>query len=155
MDLFFWSFCFRLTFHRWGGGGGKGISLLGLDGQRGRPHGPPRLDNNSSYNHLSSFISDLSWVISALSRVIWALTCFRTIAWTTEEWELKPDYKEPTIDTLQPIHISSIVMFMIPQSQFLSGPPDDPTSNHKSGLSSRWIERSSLYTSYNRVFYVS
>ena len=53
-----------------GGGGGRGIYLLGLDGRRGRPHGPPRLDNNSSYNHLSSFISDLSWVISTLSRVI-------------------------------------------------------------------------------------
>jgi hypothetical protein len=53
------------------------------------------------------------------------------------------------IETLRVIHESSIVVFEIPLTQFLSGPPDDPASNH----SSRWVDGSYpvLYVSKKKL----
>lgn len=73
--------------------------MLGSGGWWGRPHVPPGLDNSSSYNHKSLAIMDLSWVVLALSWSVWALTCSRTIVWTTEDWEFGLDYEEQTVDT--------------------------------------------------------
>jgi len=45
-------------------------------------------------------------------------------------WEL------PTVETLQVTHKFSVVVLESPYIQFLSGPPDDPTSIHKSRCNS-------------------
>jgi hypothetical protein len=71
--------------------------------------------------------------------------------WSSKDWVLKTNYEHPTVETLRVIHNSSVVMFQKPQTQFLSGPPEDPTSNHKFRLSSGWVEGLSMYLSCNRM----
>jgi len=76
-------------------------------------HVPPRFDKSSTYNHPSLFISALSWVISTLSRAIWASICSHTITWMTRGWELEPNYEEPTINTQWLVRISLAITFEI------------------------------------------
>jgi hypothetical protein len=79
-------------------------------GRRDGPHVPPRFDNSFTYNRLSSVILDLSLVISSLCWIVWALTYSCIIAWTTRDWELKPNCEKPTVNTA---------------TRFLLGPSDD------------------------------
>jgi hypothetical protein len=92
----------------------KGGSSLGPGGRQGRPHVPMRVDNNCLRTFtlsLRSSISDLGWVVSTLSQVIWASTCSCTIDWMVRDWELKLHCEELMVDTLQLACISSIIVF--------------------------------------------
>jgi hypothetical protein len=55
------------------------------------------------------------------------------------------------VETLRATRKFSTVVLKSPYIQFLSGPPDDPTSIHKSG----WVEGSSSYLSLNWLLLVS
>jgi hypothetical protein len=58
-------------------------------------------------------------------------------------------------ETLRVVRKFSVVVLESPHTRFLSGPPDDPTSIHKSRSKSGWIEGLSSYLSLNRLLYVS
>ena len=60
-----------------------------------------------------------------------------------------------TIETLWVVRKFSAIVLESPYTQFLSGPPDDPASNYKSGLKFGWVEGSSLYLSFKQLLYVS
>jgi hypothetical protein len=67
------------------------------------------------------------------------------------DWVLDTDGELPTVETLRPERKFSVVMLESSYTRFLSGPPDDPTSIHKSGSKSGWVEGLYPYLSLNRL----
>jgi hypothetical protein len=57
------------------------------------------------------------------------------------------------VETLRVARKFSDVVLKSPYTQFVSGPPDDPTSIHKSGSKSGWVEGSFPYLSFNRLYW--
>jgi len=55
---------------------------------------------------------------------------------------LDTDCELLTVETLWAIHKFSVVVLESPYTRFLSGPPNDSASFHKSGLKSEWVEGS-------------
>jgi hypothetical protein len=49
------------------------------------------------------------------------------------DWVLDTDWELSTVETLRAANKFSVVVLESPYTGFLSGPPDDPTSIHKSG----------------------
>jgi len=66
-------------------------------------------------------------------------------------WVLDNDWELPTIEILRAAHKFSVIVLESLYTRFLSGPPNDPTSIHKSGSKSEWVEGSSPYLSLNRL----
>ena len=69
------------------------------------------------------------------------------------DWELDIDWELPTVETLRVDCKLSAVVLETPQTRFLSGPPDEPTSIHKSGRildGSKYCPRISPSTDYYR-----
>jgi len=69
----------------------------------------------------------------------------------SSDWVLDTDGEFPTIETLRAKRKFSAVVLESPETRFLSGPPDDPTSIHKFGSKSGWVEGLSSYLSLNRL----
>ena len=100
--------------------------------------------------HLAKFI--IRWE-SLIFSVIWVVCCCK--AMNSWDWVLDTDWELPTVKILQVAHKFSVVMLERLYTWFLSGPPDDPASIHKSGSKYGWVERSSPYLSLNQLLYVS
>jgi len=69
----------------------------------------------------------------------------------SSDWVLDTDGELPTIETLKADRKFSAVVLESPQTRFLSGQLDDPTSIHKSGSKSGWVEGLSPYLSLNQL----
>jgi len=59
------------------------------------------------------------------------------------------------VETLRVAYKFSIIVLESLYTRFLSGPPNDPASIHKSKSKFGWVEGSSSYLSLNRLLYVS
>jgi len=81
--------------------------------------------------------------------VSWAVCCCK--ATNSLNWVLDTDWELPTVETLWAARKFLAVVLKSPYTWFLSGPPDDPTSIHKSGSKSGWVEGSSPYLPLNRL----
>ena len=68
---------------------------------------------------------------------------------------LDSDWELLTVETLWATCKFSTVVLESPYTRFLSGPPDNPASIHKSGSKSGGVERLSPYLSLNRLLYIS
>jgi hypothetical protein len=79
---------------------------------------------------------------------VWSLTRWSKIAMNSKAWVFRIDYEHPTIETLWVVRKNSVVILERLYTQFLSGPPNNPTSNHKSGSRSRWVKKLSSYLSF-------
>jgi hypothetical protein len=58
------------------------------------------------------------------------------------DWVLDTDRELPTVETLLADRKFLAIVLESLYTRFLSGPPDDPTSIHKSGSKSGWVEGS-------------
>jgi hypothetical protein len=67
------------------------------------------------------------------------------------DWVLDTDWELSMVETLRAARKFSAVELKSPYTRFVSGPSDDPTSIHKSGLKSGCVEESSPYLSFNRL----
>jgi hypothetical protein len=69
----------------------------------------------------------------------------------SSDWVLDTDGELPTVETLRADRKFLAVVLESPQTWFFSGPPDDPTSIHKSGSKFGWVEGLSPYLFLNRL----
>jgi len=67
----------------------------------------------------------------------------------SSDWVHDIDGELPMVETLSIARKFLAVVLESPSTRFLSGPPDDPTSIHKSRSKSGWVEGSSPYLSLN------
>jgi hypothetical protein len=87
-----------------------------------------------------SYLS-LRWVVQSCTR--WS-----NIATNSEVWVFGIDCKHPTIEALWVVRKFPIVLLRSPYIRFLSGPPDDLTSDHKFESISGLVEGLFLYLSF-------
>jgi hypothetical protein len=73
--------------------------------------------------------------------VRWVVCCFK--ATISSDWVLDTDLELPTTEILQAPRTLSVVVLESSYIRFLSGPPDDPITIHKSWSKSGWVEGSS------------
>ena len=73
--------------------------------------------------------------------VRWVVCCFK--ATISSDWVLDTDLELPMVETLRATCKLSVVVLESLYTWFLSSPPDDPTSIHKSRSKSGWVEGSS------------
>jgi len=73
--------------------------------------------------------------------VRWVVCCFK--ATISSDWVLDTDLELPMVETLRATCKLSVVVLESLYTRFLSSPPDDPTSIHKSRSKSGWVEGSS------------
>ena len=83
----------------------------------------------------------------------WVVCCYK--ATNSKDRVLNTDWELPTIEILRVAHKFLAVVLESPYTQFLSSPPINLASIHKSGSKPWWVEGSSLYLSLNRLLYVS
>jgi hypothetical protein len=73
----------------------------------------------------------------------------------SKDWVLGTDCELPIVETPRTVCKFSVVVLESLYTRFLSGPLDNPASNHKFRLKSGLVEGSSPYISFNRLLYVS
>jgi len=87
----------------------------------------------SSLLPLSRVLHNLQWVVHIFSLrwAIWSCTYWSNISSNSRVWVLETNCEHLTIETLLVVYKFSTIVLKILYTKFLSGPPDNPASNHK------------------------